>query len=514
MADPQTPLAPQGGIATDPLVQNLLARFGTPPSAPNVIPFQQAKQRILQQQQALPVPQAPVLQPTPQNAPAAQVTDIFKTMTPDLMLLGALGGALTGSPITGAVNNMTGFIKGLHEGDAEATQNHLKEFNTNLNAAKTANETAINQYKLTFQQYGGQADKLKSALDGIASREGDTILQYKLHAGEFDEVYKIIEAREKNQEALSNHQLALQRAVGSSLGQPQMVETKDGKQVLAQQDKAGLLTGTPGQWVSADEQHSPIEGVTAAVSATTAGLPQSNEGMANMIAKYAIPPLTGYALRSASGQQTMADVAKINPNYNAVNYDRIHKTVDDFATGPSSKRIVAINTAIQHLHVLQHLADALQSGDVRAVNSARQEFSKQFGEVAPTNFDAVVQIVGKEVVKSIVNGGGGVTERNDAQTAFSRVGSPQQVSGAINSVKQLLAGQMSGLRQQYDTQTKDAPGIISFQELLLPDTQQELGNLTNTSAQPSTPSSFVNGKIYRDANGHRAKYQDGQWLPQ
>jgi len=483
MADAQT--------NTDPLVQNLLARFQTPPATPNIIPFQQAKQRIQQQQADLPVPQAPALQPTPQNVPTAQVTDVFKAMSSPMMLMALLGGAFTAQPITGALKNATGFLNGLHQGDAEATKNHLDEFNKQLDAAKTANTTAIDQYKLAFDQYSGQADKLKQQLASIADSEGDTILKYKLDAGQFDEVYKIIEARERNQERLENQRLALQRAIGTSLGQPQMVETKDGKQVLAQQDKAGLITGTPGQWVTADENHTPVKDVTGAVSATTAGLPEANQGMADMIAHYAAPPLTGYALRSASGQQIMADVQKINPQYNANIYPMIGKTLAAFATGPQGTRLASINVAIQHLDVLQSLSDALGSGDSRAINSARQSFEKQFGSPAPTNFDAIKNIVGQEVVKAVVAGGGGEAERQEAANAFNRIGSPEQLSGAIQSVEKLMAGQVVGLRQQYNSLTAQAPGVIPFDNLLLPETKKALSSVSAAKQSGPTLDEFL-----------------------
>lgn len=511
MADTNTQptLLPAPTVPVDPLVQSLLAKFTTPPATPNIIPFQQAKAKILSQQQSFPIPQAPQLQPTPTNVPPPQVTNGIMALSGPMVLMAALAGGAVGNGIAGAVSNYASFLDGIHKGDAEATKNHLEEFNTRLKAATTANQNAIDQYKLAFQQYGGEADKLKQTLNGIASQEGDVVLKYKLDAGQFDEVYKIIEAREKNAEALQSKKLALERAIGSSLGQPQMVELSDGKRVLAQQDKAGLLTGRPGQWVTADENHDLLTGIKGAVSATTAGLPQANQGMADMIAHYAAAPLTGYALRSAAGQQIMEDVRKINPQYNANLYPVIGKTMQAFSVGPQGTRLASINVAIQHLEVLGSLADALSSGDTRSVNAAKQAFEKQFGSPAPTNFDAIKNIVGQEVVKAVVAGGGGEAERQEAANAFNRVGSPAQLAGAIKSVEKLMAGQVVGLRQQYESLTAQAPGVTPFDDFLLPDTKKALSAVSGKS--PS--SGFVNGKIYEDANGNRAKYQDGQWLP-
>ncbi len=50
--------------------------------------------------------------------------------------------------------------------------------------------------------------------------------------------------------------------------------------------------------------------------------------------------------------------------------------------------------------------------------------------------------------------GGGVTERNQAQEILSRAKSPEQMSGAIETVEKLMAGQLRGLKLQYQTTTK------------------------------------------------------------
>src|SRR5581483_10284990 len=78
--------------------------FNSLPLPPNVIPFQAARDKVMQKQEALPVPKAPTLQPIPQNVPQAQVTPIFQAMTPEMMLFAALGGALTKNAIASTAN--------------------------------------------------------------------------------------------------------------------------------------------------------------------------------------------------------------------------------------------------------------------------------------------------------------------------------------------------------------------------------------------------------------------------
>lgn len=220
------PALPQGDPNTDALVQSLMAKFGTPPSAPNLIPFQQAKDRIRAQQQALTPPPEPTLAPTPTNVPPPQITDPIKAMSPGLLVLAGLAGAVGGG-ITSAAENLTGFVNGIKSGDATATKAHLDEFNTQLKAALAQNQTAIDQYKLRFDKYGADADKLKSELASIADSENDAVLKHSLDMGDFNGAWKIIEGRQKQQELLQNRQEVLNLRMQGSF-KPAALMLKDG----------------------------------------------------------------------------------------------------------------------------------------------------------------------------------------------------------------------------------------------------------------------------------------------
>lgn len=443
---------------------------------------------------ALQPPRAPQLAPVPAKAPPPIIADPLKAMSGPMMLLATLGGALTGAPITSALNNATGFLKGVAYGNDYVSQQHLKEFNANVNAATKANQTAVDQYKLDLLQYQNDAGRLHQALLSTAVSHGDDMVKALLESGDVKSAVTLIDARQRAAEMLQLHKdslaLANQRLVASSFGQPQMVYLKDGTAILGQQDRAGVL-GQAGKWYTADENHTPIGSqsnpIVGAVSATTAGNPSASEGMAALIANYSAPPLTGYALRTPSGQQVMADVKKINPDYNANLYATVGKTMQAFSVGPQGTRLASINVAIQHLDVLGELAHALHTGNTQAINAANQAFQKQFGQPAPTNFDSVQTIVGQEVVKAIVTAGGGEAERQAAANTFARRLSPQQMAGAIESVERLLAGQVAGLRQQYEANTSAAPGVVPFDKFLLPRTKQVLGELPNqgSAAAPS-----------------------------
>ena len=143
-------------------------------------------------------------------------------------------------------------------------------------------------------------------------------------------------------------------------------------------------------------------------------------------------------------------------------------TVKDFSSGMSARRVAANNTAINHLATMEQLASDLNNNDIRIVNAAGNAFAKATGATAPTSFDAARQLVASEVIKAVVNNGGGVTERKEAEEQFARANSPEQLKGVIKTYKELLAGQLDSLGLQYETGT----GRKDFDKKLTPETRK------------------------------------------
>lgn len=198
--------------------------------------------------------------------------------------------------------------------------------------------------------------------------------------------------------------------------------------------------------------------------------PQSVEQVAQMIAEGRMAPLTSISLRSPWGQAVMARVAEINPDYQGGTYNAKTATLRAFSSGVEGRTVRSLNVAIAHLGTLSDLSDALSNGDVQALNRARNSWQKQTGEAAPTNFEAARDIVANEVVKAVTNAGGALADRQEAQNNILAAKSPEQLAGAIKTFKQLLGGQLEGLRQQYEQGT----GQDDFDRFLSPETRREL----------------------------------------
>lgn len=162
------------------------------------------------------------------------------------------------------------------------------------------------------------------------------------------------------------------------------------------------------------------------------------------------------------------------------------KAVQAFDTGKQGDTVRSLNVSVAHLETLKELGDALNNGDVRIVNAAKQKFAEEFGVPAPTNFDAAKSIVADEVAKGVIGGQTAQQDRETLAASLRRTGSPQAISGAINTFQNLLGGQLHGLRQQYKTST----GRDDFNDKLFPSTLAAIDRTPSKAAIPVNPSNL------------------------
>jgi hypothetical protein len=108
-----------------------------------------------------------------------------------------------------------------------------------------------------------------------------------------------------------------------------------------------------------------------------------------------------------------------------------------------AKQVGYIGTTVAHLDTMKKLTEAVANGDIQTANAIMNAISRQFGGAKVTNLETAAQIVGAEVVKSIVPGGGGVHEREEAKRIFSNAKSPAQFREGIEVLHELLGGQLA-----------------------------------------------------------------------
>lgn len=163
------------------------------------------------------------------------------------------------------------------------------------------------------------------------------------------------------------------------------------------------------------------------------------------------------------------------------------KAVQAFDTGKQGDTVRSLNVSVSHLETLRNLGEALNNGDVRIINAAKQKFAEEFGVPAPTNFDAAKSIVADEVAKGVIGGQSAQSDRETLAASLRRSGGPAAINGAISTFQDLLGGQLKGLRQQY----KSSTGREDFNDKLFPDTLARLDPAkTPAKAAPINPASL------------------------
>lgn len=235
----------------------------------------------------------------------------------------------------------------------------------------------------------------------------------------------------------------------------------------------------------------------------------SVENTAQMIYRGQMPMVSGFALKSPWGQQVLKRVGELSNQgeaaggdaYSAGTFPQRVKALRDFNTGAQGNSVRFMNVAISHIGVLEQLGKELDNGNVQAINRFKNAWKTQTGESIPTSFNAARDIVANEVVKAVTASGGGVADRQEAQAQISSASSWKQIADVAATWKSLLAGQLGGLRLQYE----NATGLKDFDKKLYPETLRELGGLDTTQqgAAPA-PTNAKGWTLHQDAQGNKA----------
>ena len=174
----------------------------------------------------------------------------------------------------------------------------------------------------------------------------------------------------------------------------------------------------------------------------------ADRATAKNIAEGNLPPLTG-----PNSTRIMNEVIAMKPDYNARDYNLQTSAVKAFNQGIQGNKVRSLNVVMEHFNTLEKAADALQSGDVRAINAVSQYIQTQTGKPAPGNFNAVKEILADEIVASVVPGVGALADRQAIKKTILAASSPEQIKGIVANYKELIGGQLNGLETQYKAGT-------------------------------------------------------------
>lgn len=220
--------------------------------------------------------------------------------------------------------------------------------------------------------------------------------------------------------------------------------------------------GEDGEWEDIAKLPTNLRKPGTAPAGTLDMTDPADQDYVKAIANYRVkPPTSG---RNLDYRKKVIEAAlKENPDYAEGKYDQATKALKDFGTGPQGNTARSLNVSVSHLNTLRELGDALENGDVKLINAAKQAWQEQFGTPAPTNFNTAKSIVADEVAKGVIGGTTAQSDRETLAASLKSSGGPKIINGAIDTFQDLLGGQLGGLRDQYKRNT----GANDFDEAFL-----------------------------------------------
>ena len=181
-------------------------------------------------------------------------------------------------------------------------------------------------------------------------------------------------------------------------------------------------------------------------------------------------------------------------------------------SGNGGKVITAYNTALNHLELLddgtpEHngMIKALANGDYQTFNRLGNAFAKETGSPAPTDFNAVRDMVSGELANVAASNGATIPEIDSMRKDLEQAGSPEQLQGVVNDFHKLLMGKAVELYHQNEAGMQGQPAFN-------PEVKKQFDSKHPQPAAPQIPTGA--SQVGHDANGNVVGYVlNGKWVP-
>jgi hypothetical protein len=462
--------------ATAPPAQTPPAPPAPPPPHRTIREVQQqvsGYQGIIDRMRAIKTPDAPELAKLP-VLPPMHDAEVMGGLGNWGTLLAIFGSLATREPMVAALNAAANGMHAFQAGNMQAAAQHRQDFELNLKRAIELNREQQESYIAALQKANFNLSEAKGELSAQAAASRDHLMEASIGARSAQAAARL--AMERLRFGLELHLLQTKMEA-----QAQTSRLKAAA-VVAKLQAAGLPVPPS---IMKESGLSPAPHGNGAPEADP--LQKIAEGVAH----YEFVP-SSFALARPEWIHIMSLVRKINPQWSMVRYNAMNAAAKNFFAGPQGQQIQSFNAVINHLHVLNEAAKEIASGHVKAANRALQWFQTQFGMPGAPTYHAVASIVGQELVKAIVPGGGGESERLQAAANLMQTGSPAQRRRVIQAMLRLAAGQLGALRTRFRATT----GMTDFDTLLSPAARAELHELDRAGAAPGAPAGALPGATH------------------
>jgi hypothetical protein len=240
---------------------------------------------------------------------------------------------------------------------------------------------------------------------------------------------------------------------------------------IAEKAKADARKAEADARISEHNANTMESGITAPGDTSKTGedylktIPEGLAGQVRALAEGRRAFPTGTALKDPQIQELIAAATQYDPTLDAANAATRVATRKDFTSGPTSKNITSLNTALGHLGTLKNAADQLENRSFPMWNTLANAAETAVGDPRVKNFTIARDAVANELMRVFRGASSGsMQEIEEWKNTIDSADSPAQLHAAIGKAVELLDSRLQALGDQYNRglgQSKDPITLLS-----------------------------------------------------
>ncbi len=160
--------------------------------------------------------------------------------------------------------------------------------------------------------------------------------------------------------------------------------------------------------------------------------------------------ITPFLLKTPYGQQLLNDTMQYDPSYDAAAAPARVATRKDFTSGPSSKNITSLNTALGHISSLADNMKKLNNTDYAPLNYLENKAKGSVNYPELKAYKASVGAVADELTRLFRGTGGTLTEIQEWKKSLSENMTPDEQDAALKQLADLVDSRLDALGQTYE----------------------------------------------------------------
>jgi hypothetical protein len=383
------------------------------------------------------------------------------------LTLAAIGGHGSRQALTASLNAAASGMKGLREGNKEATDEAYKKWEVETRNAENLLRFQNDAYKTALANITNREEAariigtqkeaaIKAQIGAIATALQDPGMQLAVKNGGVEGAAEYQKKQQAQIDSFKDRTIRVAELKAENSNAGQAKEAYD--EYLASPEG---LHATEGEKINKRAEFMTQFGVSkgSALNKYPEMSPEQEYANGERIAELKQPLYKPQVTEHWPSAVRANEIAfKLNPNLASVDMDSVNKAVKDLSGGgKDGQRLQSLDMLMHHTQTLENLAKALpNTSDVQAVNRLVGAASAQFGHPEVTDFEFAKKIYVDELAKQMAGvSGGGVADRAEyaknlsAKFTNAQMFGSEGVPGIFDIANELVGGRVKAMEDQY-----------------------------------------------------------------